>query len=96
MAVSQRLVAVGYGVTANITASHAVARGSIPRIRNLFYTHCVERVLLVDTSFWDSCLVSLDGAKVATREVAVGLKGITGGPCTRGPQLSPFANKISR
>jgi len=56
----------------------------------------VERVLLVDTSFWDSCLVSLDGAKVATREVAVGLKGITGGPCTRGPQLSPFANKISR
>ena len=25
---------IGYGVTANITASHAVARGSIPRIRN--------------------------------------------------------------
>lgn len=24
---------IGYGVTVNITASHAVARGSIPRIR---------------------------------------------------------------
>ena len=30
---------IGYGVTANITASHliAVARGSIPRIRGLFF-----------------------------------------------------------
>ena len=27
---------VGYGVTANIAASHAAARGSIPRIRVLF------------------------------------------------------------
>ena len=27
---------VGYGVTANIAASHAAARGSIPRIRSLF------------------------------------------------------------
>ena len=27
---------IGYGVTANIAASHAAARGSIPRIRRLF------------------------------------------------------------
>ena len=27
---------IGYGVTANIAASHAAARGSIPRIRILF------------------------------------------------------------
>ena len=27
---------IGYGVTANIAASHAAARGSIPRIRVLF------------------------------------------------------------
>ena len=29
---SNLLLSIGYGVTANITASHAVARGSIPRI----------------------------------------------------------------
>jgi hypothetical protein len=28
---------VGYGVTANIAASHAAARGSIPRIRIIFF-----------------------------------------------------------
>ena len=28
---------IGYGVTANIAASHAAARGSIPRIRVLFF-----------------------------------------------------------
>ena len=28
---------VGYGVTANIAASHAAARGSIPRIRMSFF-----------------------------------------------------------
>ncbi len=27
---------LGYGVTANIAASHAAARGSIPRIRMVF------------------------------------------------------------
>ena len=27
---------IGYGVMVNITASHAVARGSIPRIRTIF------------------------------------------------------------
>ena len=27
---------IGYGVTANIAASHAAARGSIPRIRIFF------------------------------------------------------------
>ena len=30
---------VGYGVTANIAASHAAARGSIPRTRVLFIAH---------------------------------------------------------
>jgi hypothetical protein len=28
---------IGYGVTANIAASHAAARGSIPRIRITFF-----------------------------------------------------------
>ena len=31
-----RCLTVGYGVTANIAASHAAARGSTPRIRVLF------------------------------------------------------------
>ena len=30
---------VGYGVTANIAASHAAARGSIPRIRVPFFVN---------------------------------------------------------
>jgi hypothetical protein len=30
---------IGYGVKANIAASHAAARGSIPRIRIIFYFH---------------------------------------------------------
>ena len=29
---------IGYGVTANIAASHAAARGSIPRIRTFFWS----------------------------------------------------------
>ena len=29
---------IGYGVTANIIASHAIARGSIPRIRTVGYS----------------------------------------------------------
>ena len=44
-----RGVKVGYGVTANIAASHAAARGSTPRIRVLFrwaFPHLNKRVLV--------------------------------------------------
>ena len=32
---------IGYGVTANIAASHAAARGSIPRIRIIFFLQSI-------------------------------------------------------
>ena len=38
---------VGYGVTANIAASHAAARGSIPRIRNLLFIRAPRPVFIL-------------------------------------------------
>ncbi len=39
---------VGYGVTANIAASHAAARGSIPRIRMSFFLLASTIIFLVN------------------------------------------------
>jgi hypothetical protein len=45
-----RIPQIGYGVTANIAASHAAARGSIPRIRITFFLFSLPSAILMDPS----------------------------------------------
>ena len=56
---------VRYGVVANIIASHAIARGSIPHVGNFFSTK--EHFLLVETS--SSC--SIDNVIMWFKELQI-------------------------
>ena len=56
MSVSRLKASVGYGVTANIAASHAAARGSIPRIRvNFFIGHPLFHHFLSSSFMREKC-----------------------------------------